>query len=215
MSEELIYASLDEAGRLPGGTRYFVVAILVTRDPASLRKIIPRVRLQMGKAEARKRRSIPELKWRNAGRRTRERVLEALACADVEVFLFVLDKEGRKVVDTPDNYARIVGELLRFCVSQYGRLALIIDKHFALARQRALFDETIRGLLGTGEPLRITHVDSETDPFVQLADFVAGSTYDKYARGTHTNDLFADRIAGELVEKWTHLRARQFSARGQ
>lgn len=210
---ETVYASLDEAGRLPGATRYFVVAILVTRDPVSLRKIIRRVRLKMGKAEARKRRNIPELKWRDAGQRTRERVLETLARADVEVFLFVLDKEGRKVTDTPGNYARIVGELLRLCVPRYGRLALIVDKHFALAWQRSLFDEAIRDLLGVGENLMITHVDSETDPFVQLADFVAGSTYDKYARGTHTNDLFADRIAVELVERWTHLRARQFGTR--
>ncbi len=90
-----------------------------------------------------------------------------------------------------------------------------MDKHFALAGQRTLFDETIEGLLRTEETLPITHVDSETDPFVQLADFVAGSTYDKYARGSNTNDLFADKIAVELVEKWSHLRARQFGAPGR
>ncbi len=118
MPEGWVFASLDEAGRLPGATRYFVVAILVTHDPKPLRAIIPRVRLKMGKAEARKRRNISELKWRNAGRRTRERVLIALARADVTVFLLVLDKEGRQVADTPANYACIVGELLRFCVAR-------------------------------------------------------------------------------------------------
>jgi len=58
-----------------------------------------------------------------------------LALADVELFALTVHKEGRRIEDSPENYAVLVCELLGLCWSKFPNVALSLDRHFTSPAQ--------------------------------------------------------------------------------
>jgi len=200
LSEINIYAYLDEAGSLPDGPGHFVIAILLTTRPRSLQKVIRKARQKMKRAAQKRRRRIQELKFHNASDPTRRRVLESLRDKEAEIFLLALELEN-SVPDTPENYARAVWAILQDCLERYPALSLTVDLHFNVAERRTAFDRWIEER--AKRPVTITHKDSQRDNLLQLVDFVAGATYQKYARGNQAYwEIFARRVVVERAIKW-------------
>ena len=184
------------------------MAVLVTAQPEALRNIVRRAALRSGKRLKRQRKRASELKWSNASQRIRRTVLSRLAEADVEIFTLTIRKEGRRIADTPLSYAILACELLQLCWSAYPNMVLAVDRHFTSPAQRAVVDTFIHRHWPEHGVLTIAHVDSQSNPLVQLTDFVAGSTYDWHKRGDEACRLLEGRIGAELVEGWQHVKRR-------
>jgi len=119
------------------------MAVVVTSNPNASRNIVRRASLKSGKRLGRRRKQPAELKWSNASQRIRATVLGCLAEADIELFVLVVRKEGRRIADTPLNYAVLVCEVLQLCWGVYPNMALAVDRHFTAPAQRAAVDTFI------------------------------------------------------------------------
>lgn len=196
---------IDESGNLTDPNDPFVVvaALVAEQHNVKLRRIISkeRRRLRMAKGKQKKERKVTEFKFRSVGDRTRQRILERLSAQKVELFLFVLEKGGRVIADTPRNYARFVWQLLAECLKRHPKAPVIIDSHFDLAERREAFDAFIAEK--AGRPVTITHGDSNLDAGVGLADFVAGAVlYHRRQGDSRFEDILREKVVWESSGKW-------------
>ncbi len=204
----IVHAGLDEAGSLTDSTDFFSMAAVVTSNPNALKNIIRRASLKSGKRLGRRRKQPAELKWSNASQRIRATALDNLAEADVELFVLVVRKEGRRIADTPVNYAILACELLQLCWNVYPNMVLAVDRHFTAPAQRAVVDTFIHRQWPEAGILTISHVDSQRNILVQLADFVAGSAYDWHKQGEQAYCRLEAKVVAEAVESWHHIKQR-------
>ena len=54
----------------------------------------------------------------------------------------------------------------------------------------------------------IAHVNSQRDPLVQLADFVAGCVYSWHKQQDETYRLIEGKISAASVEEWSDIKER-------
>lgn len=195
------YAYLDESGSFFRSHGYFVVAILVTSAPRPLQKIIRKAREEMKCTTSKRQRSLSELKFYNASTFTKEKVLTRLgANQEVDIYLLSLEIE-EDTPDSPENYAEALWIILQDCLVKHPQLNLIVDYHFNLSEQRTKFNQAINQCAAI--PIQIVHKDSQRDNLLQLADFVAGATYQRYRRQEQRYyELFSKRIVVEKNLKW-------------
>jgi quercetin dioxygenase-like cupin family protein len=205
---KIVYAGLDESGSLTADSLYFCVAIVMTPTPLSLRHLIRRAASRSGKRLGRPRKEAAEIKWSNASQRIRALALAGLVDAEVELFALTVLKGGRRVEDTPENYAILACELLSFCWSSYPNVALAVDRHFTSEAQIASVNTRIHRAWPPAGVLSVTHVDSQHNALVQLADLVAGSVYAWHKSGDETVQLISGKFGASLVEDWRHIKAR-------
>jgi hypothetical protein len=186
----------------------FVMAVVVAARPDALRNLIRRAALRSGKRLDRPAKNASELKWSNASQRIRSAVLAELAEADVELFALTVDKGNRRIEDTPENYGILVCELLSHCWHVYPDVALALDRHFTSPAQVAAVNTLIYRRWPPQGVLSVTHVDSQRNVSVQLADMVAGSVYCWHKDGDETMQLIAGKLGATLAEDWRHIKAR-------
>ncbi len=202
-----VFAYVDESGNLPNpDDRYVVVAAIVTANAHPLRNIIRKAGHKLKKAHFKKRRGR-EVKWSNASDGARNRVLHALARRDVDIFWVAFDKNGRSIADTPDNYGLLVGELMQECLAYHPDLRLFIDVHFTAPIQRERFNHILTETFHL--PVPPTHLDSQSDASIQLADFVAGAVlYQLTSKGTFIGILEQKVVVGKIIQ-WPRLRQKK------
>ena len=87
-------------------------------------------------------------------------------------------------------------------------MALVVDRHFTAPAQRAAVDTFIHRQWPEPGILTISHVDSQRNTLVQLADFVAGSAYDWYKGGEQAYRRLETKVVAEIVESWRHIKRR-------
>jgi hypothetical protein len=196
---------VDESGNLTDPNDPFVVvaALVAEQHDVKLKRIISkeRRRLRMAKGKQKKERKVTEFKFRSIGDRTKQRILERLGEQKVELFLFILEKGNTVIADTPKNYARLVWPLLAECLKRYPKAPVIIDSHFDLVERREAFDAFIAEK--AGRPVAITHVDSNLDAGVGLADFVAGAVLYRCRLGdSQFEEIFKEKVIWEGSGKW-------------
>ncbi len=204
----IVHVGLDEAGSLTSEMPVFVMAAVVTARPDTLRNLIRRVALRSGKRLDRPAKNTSELKWSNASQRIRSAVLAELAEADVELFTLTVNKAGRRIEDSPANYGILVCELLSHCWHVSPNVALALDRHFTSPAQVATVNTLIYRRWPPQGVLSITHVDSQRNVLVQLADMVAGSVYSWHKEGDETMQLIVGKLGATRVEDWRHIKAR-------
>ncbi len=202
----LAYIGVDESGSLADATDWFSLAGVLTYRPDAVRHIIRRVATRSGKRLHRRRAAVSEFKWRNASGKFRREVLVGLAEADVELFSLMVSKGGRRIEDTPEHYAVLICELLRDCWVAHPNLALYIDKRFASAMQVGVLNTMIYRQLPASGVLSVSHVDSQRNTLVQLADFVAGSVYAKHKQGDETIQLIQSKLRSAQRREWSVIK---------
>ena len=119
------------------------MAVVVALHPETLRGLIRRAAFRSGKRLGRSLKAISEFKWRNASQHFRSDVLARLAEADVELFALTVRKQGRRIEDSPENYAILVCELLRLSWPVYPNMALSLDRRFTSPAQIAVINTFI------------------------------------------------------------------------
>jgi len=207
-ASSIVHAGLDESGSLSADTPFFTLASVVTVRPDAIRHLIGRMALRSGKRLHHPPKAASELKWFNASQRIRAEVLSELAQAEVELFALTVLKAGRRIEDTPENYAILACELLSHCWKAYPNMALSLDRHFTSPVQIAAVNTFIHHCWPSGGLLSIAHVDSQRSALVQLADFVAGSVYNWHKEGDPTVHWIEERLRANLTEDWRQVKAR-------
>ncbi|ATZ61658.2 MAG: DUF3800 domain-containing protein [Methanosarcinales archaeon Met12] len=184
---------LDESGDLGFGSRaskYFVLAALLVRSPPQIKKCFTKVRRQKLPKKYKK---TPELKFHNSSPTIKRRLLERIADTDTDIVYAVLRKHQvhKSLRDKqPIIYNYVSGSLLSKIVTEYrlkGTVNVFVDKSL-YGLQRESFDQylTWRALMSDHtreldiKPPKIVHADSQQDPCIQAADFVAGAIHCKY-----------------------------------
>lgn len=199
------FAIIDESGRLFDPTdKFLVFAAAVVDSLVNLDKIIPSVKKHLPKKT-----KLAEIKFSTTGDKTRIRVLNEINKRKLRLFTLVIDKEGRKIKDDPENYAFLVATLLKRILKEYPDVNhIIIDRHFTWVTQRERFNELLIKRLN--KPLFIEHLDSQQNTIISLADFVAGAVRVVYSK----KELkFVEKI-NDLIEKqititWRDLRQKE------
>lgn len=187
-----------------------VFAGVFSKNPQSLIKLIPKARKRVPPKKKRKReRLVSEFKFRSVGDSTKERILIALASLDVKLFVLVLDKERRKIKDTPENYGLLVFTLLKQVFKKETVDKIVIDRHFNQVEKRQELTGQLRTLCGMD--IEIAQVDSLTDSRVDLADFIAGAVLKNARDGVDRfKDLIEPKIVSLKVIKWRELKSGRF-----
>jgi len=207
MANPIVYIGVDECGSLTADAEFFAVAAVVTPQPDELRTLIRRVATRSGKRLNYRRKAVSEFKWRNASQHFRVEVLTHLVKSDAKLFALTIRKEGRRIEDSPENYAAIACALLKMFWDAYPNVVLSLDRHFTSPLHIALVNTAIYRHWPQQGVLTITHVDSQRNPLVQLADFAAGCVYAWHKEQDENYRLIEDKLSA-AVEQWTDIKAR-------
>jgi len=158
-------------------------------------------------------RQVPEVKFYNSDDRVRRTVLEMISRQDVELAIYVVDKEGRRIDDAPANYGVVVGSAVSTLLREVNsRMSLTVDKKYTSPEDREVFTQVVEAIAAIQAPDSFlsltTHAESHRESLVQLADFVVGSAHQKYNRGDAGYlEIVSEKILLERVAKWTDIKA--------
>jgi len=202
---------IDESGTLPDpNDKVIIIAAVSTEIPKLLAEVSKTVRKEIRKRK--KKEEISEIKFYQAGDRTKTAYLKTLAKQAVDVFVLIVDKKEQKIPDTPENFAALCYILLAECLLFYGNKVkeVIFDKHFHRSIDQSRFDDILTKLLK--RRLKLRHLDSSKNTEVNTADMVAGSLLWKYTgKDNKFYDLIKDKIISEKVLNWKEVKRKFFT----
>jgi len=202
---------IDESGTLPDPKdKVIIMAAVGVNAQEVLLSVLKKARRSM--ACDKKEKTVFEIKFHEAGERTKAVYLKELSLADVNIFALIVEKNNQGIKDTPDNFALLAYILLKECLVFYQDAKIeevIFDKHFQQKEDLIKFNEVLLELLG--ETLILKHLSSIDNPEINSADMVAGSLLWKY---TGKNEKFynfiKDKIISEQLLNWKEARAMIF-----
>jgi len=199
---------IDESGDLgfrQKGSSFFVIAALIIYDPLSIHRCFAKVRKNRLK---KKYREMPEFKYNNSSHEIKRRILSCIARSDVDITYSVLRKEQLDH-HLRDKYQRVYNYLTASLVAKsvrtlrlIGDVNIVVDKSLNRIQQDAFDDYMITKMFERNNdedliktPITIDHINSQDDPCIQAADFIAGALHYYYRTG---NDeffcIFEERI---------------------
>jgi len=217
-----MYVYIDESGDLGFSSkspRFFVVAYLTLDYPFEITKLMKRLlkRLHERKEYAR---GYNELKYSNSKDIVRQRVLEKICKYNVKVGFVVLEKakvkpELRKNPAVLYNFV-IVDSIMKNILPKLtsnDKLYIIVDRSLSRLSADAFNNYAINkaSWLMTVQwrqteqiklsNIEVRHENSQKEPCLQAADFLAGACFHKYE---HKNDCYY-RIIENKVEHFNYL----------
>lgn len=196
---------IDESGTLPDkADRLVVVAATSTTQP---NKLINPKKSARRLTESKK---ISEIKFYRSGDNTRIKFLKSLAKQDLEIFILCVEKEGRSIADTPENFALLCWLLLEECQLFHREKIkdVIFDRHFHQSKDRNSFDSTLYRLLNRKD-LTFIHEDSQKIPQINTADMAAGSyLWFKKEKTSKFYEIIKAKIVSEKTVTWKQIKTR-------
>jgi len=196
---------IDESGTLPDvSDRYIVLAALVASNPQGLEKILPKFRKKTPlKGSRKKEKQVREFKFHYVGDITRRRVLEEIISKNIKIYVLVVNKIGRKIKDSPENYGKLIKSLVTTLIRKENPKKIYIDKHFGSKND----SEKLQSFLDSiNDQVEFKQVDSVADPRIDLADFIAGAVLRKFRVEDKTfYNIISSRISWEKTKKWNEL----------
>lgn len=211
MSNDLIYGFLDESPSLHDKAYFFCVGILLTSGPNEkhYKSLFKRVR---EKILNRKLKKVPEIKFSDSTDQVRKKVLEAITKLPIKAVVFVVDTDGRRVADTPENYGIVIGFSIVEVLKLYKTLILTVDKKFTNPKDHAEVEKVALKVISKKAEKGIldfkTHAESHKNSLLQIADFIAGTFHYKYNLKDDTYwKMIKYLIIEEKVEDWMKMKA--------
>ena len=207
-TKNLQYIFIDESGTLPDlSDKFVVIAAVGIQSIKDAKNLISRVLKSLRQRKI----QIKEIKSYYAGDKTKIQVLSGIVAAEFEIFVIITDKKDRKIADTPDNFALLVGELINeINLWQNGRnLKIIIDKHFSRKADEKVFNGFLGKKVKNNLNYTIEHLESQRNYIINLADFVANAVLTKYNRNKYKfYDIIKDSILVEKIINWPELKRK-------
>lgn len=202
---------IDESGTLPDpNDKVIIIAAVSAEMPRILAEVTKKAR--KGIRSRKKKEEISEIKFYQAGERTKTAYLKELSKQAIDIFVLIVDKKEQKIPDTPENFAALCYILLAECLLFYGDkiTEIIFDKHFHRLIDRSKFDDILTKLLK--RKLKLQHLDSSQNVEVNVADMVAGSLLWKYTgKDSKFYNLIKDKIISEKVLNWKEVKRKFFN----
>ena len=202
------YILVDESGTLPDPKdQFIVIAGIRLRKIKEARNLISRILKSLRQRKIR----IKEVKFYYAGEQTKRQILSGIISAGFEIFVVIVDKKRRKISDTPENFALLVGELIsEIDLWQPKRnLKILIDKHFHRKADEKDFNKFLQENIKKALSYSIQHIDSQQDFIINLADFVAGAILAKYNKNNvQFYNIIKESILLEKIVNWPELKRR-------
>lgn len=199
---------IDESGTLPDiKDRFVIVAGVGLKQVKEAKNLIS----QALKSLRQRKNKIKEIKFYYAGARTKRQILSGMVSANFEIFAVVVDKKARKISDTPENFALLVGELISEINlwNSERNLKIIIDRHFCKKGHEQDFNKFLRKSIGKHFDFDIKHIDSQQNLIVNVADFVAGAILAKYNKNNFLfYDIIKENILLEKIINWPELKRK-------
>lgn len=155
------------------------------------------------KGSRKKEKLIKEFKFHYVGDITRRKVLEEIASNDIKIYILIVDKMGRKIQDSPENYGKLIKNLSSYLIRKEIPKEILIDKHFG---NRSDTQELQSILDSINHQIEFKQVDSIADPRIDLADFIAGAILRKLRINDETfYNIFFHKITLIKNKKWNKL----------
>lgn len=177
------------------GSRFLVVAMLVTESSRAIELHVKRARQSLGR-KARQ----DELKATWSEPQMIERLLSSIAQEDVQVVAVVVNKRAivRPPAESEEIYRTAVARAVWHCLARWPQLHLYLDKRYTNSKLRQALEHAVGAALppGSQQALLIWHGDSRGNLCLQAVDYVAWAIARKHEWG----DLQAyARIADKIV----------------
>ncbi|MDP3954798.1 MAG: DUF3800 domain-containing protein [bacterium] len=198
---------IDESGTLPDPKdKIIVVAAVGVYSPRKIDEILKTVRKR-----GRFKRITGEIKFYTAGEKSKFLFFEKIVEENFDIFVLTVDKIGRKIEDTPENFAVICGLLLQSVFAFYPNVReIIFDRHFHKDKDIEKFNKTLNDFLKRKLP-KIDHVYSQRNKEVNVADMVAGAILAKETgEDPRFYKIFKGRIVTEARVNWPEAKRRLF-----
>jgi hypothetical protein len=198
---------IDESGTLPDPADKFIVVAAVGMENNRDAKILISRTL---KSLRQKKAKIKEIKSYYSGDRTKIQVLSGTVAAEFEIFAIITDKKGRKISDTPENFALLVGELINeinLWQSQR-KLKITIDRHFSRKEDEKTFNEFLKKRVKSLN-YSIQHAESQRNLEINFADFAASAVLTKYNKNNcRFYNIIKDGILVKKIVNWPELKRK-------
>lgn len=119
----------------------------------------------------------------------------------------IIDKQGRKITDSPENFSLLISKVLGRPLKDNPDLNhILIDRHFTFITQRERFNDFLRSEVR--HDIFIEHLDSLQNPVISLADFVAGAVRCRYARNDDRfRSIVKERVVEENTLTWKQIKS--------
>ena len=199
------FAIIDESGRLyDPNDRFLVFAAVVGESLVNLDKIIPAIKKNLPKKK-----KLAEIKFSTTGEKTKIKVLNEISKRRLKLFILVVDKQGRKIQDSPDNYSFLISTLLNKVFAKYPTVShIIIDRHFTWVTQREKFNDLVQKELK--KQLFLEHLDSQQNTIVSLPDFIAGSERIAHSKNEPKYvQIINKQVEKRIITTWRNLKRKK------
>lgn len=192
---------IDESGTLPDPKDKVVVVAAVGTE--SLERID--LLLKQIKKKVSFKRPSGELKFYTAGEKTKTLFFKLLTKENLTICTLSVEKMGRKILDTPENYAALCLLLLNDILSFTSNIReFVFDRHFSRRADTERFNSMIRKFIGD---VLIEHVDSIQDKRVNIADMIAGAVLAKEAgRDSRFYKVIESKIISHKRVNWREVK---------
>lgn len=197
MKDDYHYSFIDESGNTSpfSGSRFFVVALLDTRNPRKVELHVRRLHKRFGTSL-----KSGEMKASESQEETIRRFLSAIAKEQIEIIAIIVDKKS--IVRIPKSNEKIYREAVSLAVShavrRWQKVEIYLDKRYTSKRLRKALEREIRERITDfpGQVVIIHQEDSIARKELQAADFISWAFFQKYERG---DSQFFDIIAGNVI----------------
>ena len=193
---------MDESGNLgrsEKSSKYFLIALLATRNHKAIDNCIKRIRQRKLK---KKFKDVPELKFNNSDEIIRKAVLKCISNREADIYYILLDK--RKIFRESakaEFYTYLTGFLIHRILEEIEDIELIVDKSLGKEKRdefNAYVRDKILDKLKSKIKITVEHKDSKEDKCIQAADFVSGAIFSKYE---FDSDIYYNIIQNKIRQE--------------
>lgn len=201
------YLYLDESGNLADKNPFLIIVIISQTNPRDSWGIMKKARQKL--LHAKKPKVQREIKFNNSSEKLRTFILTRIALKPLKIYVHVIDKESRRIIDSPFNYGLILNYVLTNSSPDLRACEIYIDQKFTKKRHTEEFLEILKF------STNYQTVNSLNNENLQITDFVAGAFGVKY---NYNNPKFSNLIKRlvviENVIKWTDLKRKALEPTG-
>jgi len=202
---------IDESGTLPDPKDKFIVICGVgVKKIKEAENVISRILASLRRREIR----VREIKFYYAGENTKRQFLSGIVSAGFEIFTLVVDKKGRKIADTSENFALLIADLVNEINLWYKieKINFVVDRHFQRKTDQDKFNRYLRTEINKSLKCQIQHFDSQQNFLVNIADMAAGAVLWKYSgKDLQFYNLIKENIIIEKIVSWPEIKRKSLS----
>jgi len=199
---------IDESGTLPDPKDKFIVICGVGVEKIKeAENIFSRIRTSLRQRKIK----VQEIKFYYAGQNTKRQFLSGLVSANLKIFALIIEKKGRKIADTPENFGILVAELINEINLWYKvkKINLVLDRHFHRKVDEERFNQFLKSKINKNVKYQIRHVDSRQNFLVNIADMAAGAILWKYSgKDLQFYNLIKENIIIEKIVSWPEIKRK-------